>query len=45
MNEVWSMGFMHNDLSDGRSLTLFNVIDGYNREALSIEVGFSPPSE
>jgi putative transposase len=36
---------MHDQLSDGRSFRLFNVIDDYNREALGIEVDFSPPSE
>ena len=28
-------------LSDGRSVRLFNVIDDFNREALCIEVDFS----
>lgn len=28
------MDFMHNQLDDGRSLRLFNVIDDFNREAL-----------
>ncbi len=45
INEVWSMDFMHDKLSDGRSFRLFNVIDGYNREALGIEIDFSLPSE
>jgi putative transposase len=45
INEVWSMDFMHDQLSDGRSFRLFNVIDDYNREALGIEVDFSLPSE
>jgi putative transposase len=44
-NQVWSMDFMHDQLSDGRSFRLFNVIDDCNREALTIEVDFSLPSE
>ena len=45
INQVWSMDFMYDQLSDGRSFRLFNVIDDYNREALGIEVDFSLPSE
>jgi putative transposase len=45
MNEVWSMDFMHDQLEDGRSFRLFNVIDDFNREALGIEVDFSLPSK
>lgn len=45
INEVWSMDFMHDQLSDGRSIRLFNVIDDFNREGLNIEVDFSLPSE
>jgi len=44
INEVWSMDFMHDQLSDGRSIRLFNVIDDYNREGLVIDVDFSLPS-
>lgn len=43
-NEIWSMDFMHDQLSDGRSFRLFNVLDDYNREGLGIEVDFSLPS-
>ncbi len=35
---------MHDQLSDGRSVRLFNVIDDFNREALCIEVDFSLPA-
>ncbi|MEN8518071.1 IS3 family transposase [Burkholderia sp. RS02] len=45
VNQVWSMDFMHDQLSDGRSIRLFNVIDDFNREALGIEIDFSLPSE
>lgn len=41
INEVWSMDFMHDQLQDGRSIRLLNVIDDFNREALGIEVDFS----
>lgn len=45
INTVWSMDFMHDQLSDGRSIRLFNVIDDFNREGLCIEVDFSFPAE
>ena len=45
INEVWSMDFMHDRLSDERAFRLLNVIDDYNREGLGIEVDFSLPAE
>lgn len=44
-NEVWSTDFMHDQLSDGRSFRLLNVIDDYNREGLGMEADFSLPAE
>jgi len=44
INQTWSMDFMHDQLADGRSYRLFNVIDDYNREGLGIEVDLSLPS-
>ena len=44
-NECWSMDFMHDQLDDGRSYRLFNVIDDFNREGLGIEVDLSLPAE
>jgi len=38
------MDFMHDQLSDGRSFRLFNVLDDFNREGLGIEVDLSLPS-
>jgi putative transposase len=43
-NQVWSLDFMHDQLTDGRSYRLLNVIDDYRREGLAIEAGFSLPS-
>lgn len=45
INQVWSMDFMSDTLIDGRTIRTFNVIDDYNRQALTIEVDFSLPSE
>lgn len=45
INQVWSMDFMHDQLSDGRGFRLLNVIDDFNREALGIEIDFSLPAE
>lgn len=44
INKVWSMDFMHDQLTDGRSFRLLNVIDDFNREGLAIEVDFSLPA-
>ena len=41
INECWSMDFMHDQLSDGRSFRLLNIIDDFNREALAIDIGLS----
>jgi len=43
-NQVWSIDFMHDQLADGRSYRLFNVIDDFKREGLAIEAGFSLPT-
>lgn len=45
INQVWSMDFMHDQLHDGRSFRLLNVIDDFNREGLAIEADFSLQSE
>jgi putative transposase len=43
-NITWSMDFMSDNLTDGRSFRTFNVIDDFNREGLAIDVDFSLPS-
>lgn len=45
VNQVWSMDFMHDQLADGRSIRVFNLIDDINREVQGIEVDFSLPSQ
>lgn len=44
-NEVWSIDFMSDSLTDGRRIRVFNVIDDYNREALMTKVGISFPAQ
>ena len=44
INQVWSMDFMHDQLRDGRSFRLFNVIDDHNREGLTIDADLSLPA-
>jgi len=44
-NQVWSIDFMSDSLSDGRTLRTFNVIDDYNREGLAIDIDLSLPSK
>jgi len=45
INDSWSMDFMHDQLNDGRSYWLLNVIDDFNREGIGIEVDFAFPAE
>ncbi len=45
INQVWSMDFMRDQLSDGRTFRVLNVIDDYNREVLGIDIDFSLASE
>lgn len=41
INECWSMDMMSDALTSGRRFRILNVMDDHNREALTIEVGFS----
>lgn len=45
INQCWSMDFMHDQLADGRSFRLLNIIDDFNREALAMEIDLSLPAE
>ena len=44
-NDTWSMDFMHDQLADGRTFRLFNVLDDFNREGLAMEIDLSLPAE
>lgn len=37
-NQIWSMDFMHDRLTDGRKFRLLTVVDTYSRECLALEV-------
>jgi putative transposase len=42
-NVRWSMDFMADTLSDGRTFRTLNIVDDFSREAVAIEVGKSIP--
>ena len=44
-NQIWSMDFMHDQLRDGRTIRILNVLDDFNREGLCLEIDFSLPAE
>jgi putative transposase len=43
LNQSWSVDFMHDVLVCGRPFRAFNVVDDFNREALSIEIDLNLP--
>ena len=43
--QTWSLDFISDALTDGRTFRTLNVIDDFNREALWIEVDTSLPAE
>ena len=45
VNQTWSLDFMSDALSSGRTFRTLNGIDDFNREALWIEVDTSLPAE
>ncbi|WP_378181164.1 IS3 family transposase [Aquimarina sp. SS2-1] len=45
VNEIWSMDFMSDSLSDRRAFRILNVIDDHNRECLLSQGSISFPSE
>jgi putative transposase len=42
-DELWTMDFTHDALASGRKFPTLNLVDGYTREALAIEVDTSLP--
>ncbi len=44
MNLTWSMDFMEDRMENGRKIRVLNIIDDFNREAISMEVNYSFPS-
>lgn len=45
LNRSWSVDFMHDSLICGRRFRTFNVVDDFNREALSIEIDLNLPAQ
>ena len=43
-NDIWSLDFMHDHLSNGQSYRVLNVIDDYRREGLLMEADISLPA-
>lgn len=44
INQHWSMDFISDKLTDGRSFRILNIIDDFNRESLYLDVDTSLPA-
>lgn len=44
-NQIWSMDFMHDVLYNGRKVKILNIIDEFNRQALSMIIDTSITAE
>jgi len=38
LNQIWSMDFMHDRLTDGRTFRLLTIVDTFSRECLALDV-------
>jgi putative transposase len=45
LNQAWSMDFMGDTLSSGRTFRTLNIVDQYSRECLALEVDGSLPGQ
>ena len=43
-NQMWSLDFISDSLTDGRKFRLLNIIDDFNRQSLAVEADTSLPS-
>ena len=43
-NAMWSMDFVHDQLADGRSFRILNIMDDFNREIIAQEADTSLPA-
>jgi putative transposase len=41
INRIWSMDFVHDELTTGQSIRFLTIVDHFSRESVAIEVGYS----